>query len=64
MTEDVIELTMQLHEETKRQILVSDDGYVDHAVWLPKSQIEFYPAADDLVEIRMPEALAEKLGLI
>lgn len=62
--DDVLELTMQLHEETKSKILVSVSGFLHDAVWLPKTKVEYYGATDKMVEVRIPEALAEKHGLV
>ena len=38
---ELIDLTMHLHHETEKAILVSDDGDRAKAVWLPKSAVEF-----------------------
>jgi hypothetical protein len=62
--DDVIELTLHLHEETKTKIKVSESGFLDDAVWLPKRKIEYYHASDDMVEVRLSEELAEKQGLL
>lgn len=40
MKSDLIDVTVQMHMETERAVLVSDDGDRNKAVWLPKSQIE------------------------
>jgi hypothetical protein len=48
----------------RNEELVSKDGFIDDAARLPKSQLEYYGAGDDIVEIRLPQPLAEKLGLI
>lgn len=37
---EVIDLTLHLHHETDKAILVSDDGNRNKGVWLPLSQIE------------------------
>ena len=39
MSGPMVELEMQLHIETEKAILVSEDGEEESAVWLPKSQI-------------------------
>lgn len=39
--DDVIGLTLRLHRETKNKILVSESGYLNDAVWLPKPKIFF-----------------------
>jgi hypothetical protein len=62
---DLIDLTLQLHHETERAILVSDDGSPDGAVWLAKSLIEFSPVRDGrIVEVTLPEWLATERGLV
>ena len=35
------DLTVCLHAETPKAILVSDDGEPSHAHWIPKSQCEY-----------------------
>lgn len=61
---DLVDLTMQLHHETSKAILVSDDGDKEHAVWLPLSQIEFERKKSGLVEVTLPEWLALEKELI
>lgn len=56
---DLIDCAVQLHHETPKAWLVSDDGDKARAVWIPKSQAEF---ADGVVT--MPEWLAKEKGLI
>ena len=34
-----VEITCVIHHESARAMLISDDGYEDRAVWLPRSQI-------------------------
>lgn len=60
---DLVDLTMQLHAETDKAILVSDDGDKAKAVWLPKSQIEFEQKGP-IVEVTMPSWLATDKGLV
>lgn len=59
---------MQLHVDAKAAIFVSDDGDKRHAVWLPKSQIEYEIRERNggaaLVEVTLPEWLALDKGLI
>ena len=64
MRSDLLDLTMQLHYETKKAVLVSDDGVKEHAVWLPLSQIEIERKAEGTVEVTMPEWLAIDKGLV
>lgn len=61
---DLVDLTLQLHADTPRAILVSDDGDSANAVWLPKSQIEFETKASGIVEVTCPEWLAIERGLV
>lgn len=61
---DLIDLTMQLHHETPKALLVSDDGDKDKAVWLPLSQIEIERKSDGIVIVTLPEWLATDKGLV
>jgi hypothetical protein len=61
---DLVDLTMQLHQETARAVLVSDDGDRDNAVWVPLSQCEIERKASGIVIVTMPEWLALDKGLI
>lgn len=60
----LVDVTVQVHHQTDRWILVSDDGDVKRAVWLPLSQIEIEIIRDDTAEVTMPEWLAQEKGLI
>lgn len=64
MAKKIIDLTMYLHHQTGTAVLVSDDGDVKKAVWLPLSQVEVEVIRGDIVEVTMPEWLAEEKGLI
>ena len=61
----VIEITVRLHHETEKAVLVSDTGVGDDAVWLPKSQVEVYETdrAGNRILV-LPEWLALEKGLI
>ena len=61
---DLIDVTVQLHHETDRAVLVSDDGDRDKAVWLPLSQCEIEKRKGGIVIATMPEWLALEKGLI
>lgn len=61
---DLIALTMKLHAESAKAILVSDDGDKDHAVWIPLSQCEFERKQRGLVVVTMPEWLAIEKELV
>ena len=59
---NLVELTLQLHHETDRAILVSDG---DAKVWLAKSQCEHSPANErGIVQVTLPEWLATEKGLV
>ena len=45
---DLHDLTMTLHRETDKAVLVSDDGDIRRAVWIAKSQIEVRESAGRL----------------
>lgn len=61
---NLIDLTVQLHQETPKAILVSDDGDSEHGVWLAKSLIEFEPKANGIVGVTLPEWLAVERRLV
>lgn len=62
---DLIDVSAQLHRETDKAVLVSDDGERENALWLPKSQIEFTPPdRKGVTTITLPEWLAKDKGLI
>ena len=61
---DLIDLTMQLHAETGKAVLVSDDGDKVRAIWLPLSQVEIERKASGIVVVTMPEWLAIQRGLV
>ena len=70
MKSDLIDVAVQMHAETEKAVLVSDDGDKDKAVWIPKSQCEI--EFDSSMKIRgkgsamitLPEWLAKERGLI
>lgn len=64
MKSDLIDVTLQLHHETPKAILVSEDGDKAKAVWLPLSQVEVEPKGNGIVEVTMPNWLAMEKGLI
>ncbi|MGH7935713.1 MAG: hypothetical protein ACREF8_01730 [Chthoniobacterales bacterium] len=61
---ELVDLTLQLHHETDRAILVSDDGDAEKAVWLAKSQIEFELKSKGIVDVTCPIWLAKERRLI
>jgi hypothetical protein len=56
---DLIDCAVQVHHETAKAWLVSDDGVREGAIWIPKSQAEL---ADGV--LTLPEWLAKDKGLI
>lgn len=60
----VVDVTVQLHHETEKAILVSDDGDRDKAVWLPRSQIEIEEKRGGVVVVTLPTWLAKDKGLV
>lgn len=64
MSRELVDLTLKLHHETARAILVSDGGDRDKAVWLARSQIEIEPKGQGIVEVTCPVWLAKERGLI
>ena len=72
MADRLTDLTLQLHHETRRgeedsgAILVSYDGELDHAVWLPKAAVEWTRVSGkpNIIEAPLPERLAMDKGLI
>jgi len=62
---ELADVTVQLHHETPRAILVSDDGDSEKAVWLPLSQIEFEKTSKpSIITVTLPVWLAKERGLI
>jgi hypothetical protein len=64
MKSDLIDMTMHLHAQTEKAVLVSDDGLRKNAVWLAKQHIEVEPHSGALVIVTLPEWLALDKGLI
>lgn len=62
---DLIDVTVKLHHETDKAILVSDDGDRAKAVWLPLSQVEVERTKQSgIVVVTLPEWLATDKGLV
>jgi len=56
---ELVDLTMRLHHQTDKAVLVSLDGEREHAVWLPKSAVELdFAAQPGLCIVTLPEQLA------
>jgi len=64
MRSDLYDIEMQLHHETGKAVLVSDDGDRDNAVWLPKASIEIEPKSKGVIVVTLPEWLAVEKGLL
>lgn len=56
---DLIDLAVQVHHETEKAWLISDDGDRAKAKWIPKSQAEVAEGV-----LTCPEWLAKEKGLI
>lgn len=63
-SDPLVDLTMILHHETERAVLVSDDGDRRKAMWLPKSQIEIEHKPNGVVVVTLPKRLAVDKGLV
>ena len=62
---DLVRVWVIQHQETDKAIMVSDDGDDGNAVWIPKSQVQqMEEVSGDIIEIEIPEWLAEREGLI
>lgn len=69
MSRATIEVTLELHVETARAYLLSDDGNKDNAEWLPKSLVSaVMPVKNrknpDIASYHMPEWAAKDRGWI
>jgi hypothetical protein len=65
MKSDLVDIACCMHALTDKAILVSDDGEKEHAVWLPRSQIEVEnDGHENFVTVTMPTWLAQDKGLI
>ena len=66
MRSDIIDITVHLHHQTEKAVLISDTGDSDDAVWLPRSAIEVDISASSgsVTEITLTEGLATEKGLI
>ena len=60
---NLTDVTVQLHHETPKAILVSD-GCGGDQVWLAKSMIEVEEKGKGIVEVTLPEWLAIEKGLV
>lgn len=60
---DLIDVAVQLHHETEKAWLVSDDGDKARAIWIPKSQAELEAKGAAHI-LTLPEWLATDKRLI
>ncbi len=60
---NLVDVEVEIHLETERAWLVSDDGDRDSAVWIPKSQAELVTERRTHM-LTLPEWLATEKGLI
>lgn len=61
---DIIDVTVELHHQTDKAVLVSDTGNREEAVWLPKSSIEIERQPNGTYIVSAPEWLLHDKGLI
>lgn len=62
---DLYDVTVQLHHETSKAILVSDSGDKEKAKWLPKSQIEITEKKDGgILVVTAPTWLLKDKGFL
>ena len=64
MTKELTDITLQIHHETEKAFLFSEDGDESKAKWVPKSQIEVEHKGKGFFEVTMPIWLAKKNGWI
>ena len=64
MAKELVDVTVQVHHETDRAVLVSDDGDKENAVWIPLSQCEVLKRPRGVAIVTMHEWLALDKGLI
>jgi len=64
MSDKIKDVTLQLHHETPKACLFSDDGEEKNAKWVPKSQIEMERKRGEIYEVTMPVWLATKNGWV
>ncbi len=64
MKSDLIDISVFLHHETQGAVLVSDDGELQKAKWIPKSQCEIERQPGGTVILTLPEWLAIEKELV
>ena len=61
----IVEVSVALHRYTEKAYLVSDDGEIKNAVWIPISQIEAeVDLGKGMYELSLHEKLATEKGLV
>lgn len=61
---DLLDLTLVLHHQTEKALLVSADGNEKRAAWLPKSQIEFVPTGTYVEGVKKVDGLPKKFVVV
>lgn len=64
MKSDLVDLEVQVHRETEKAWLVSDDGDRDSAIWVPKSMAELERKKGPYGTLTCPEWFAQEKGFI
>jgi len=64
MKSDLIDISVFLHHETKGAVLVSDDGELQKAKWIPKSQCEVEGQSGGNLILTLPEWMADEKELV
>lgn len=60
---DILDIMVTVHRKTSMAVLVSEDGDIYKAVWLPLSEIEIEYSGPRDAEVQIPQWLAEERGL-
>jgi hypothetical protein len=63
MKSRLLDLELWLHHETPGAILVSTEGDLQKAAWLPKSAVEIEARKGGTIVLAVPESLAIDKGL-
>ena len=58
--QELYDIVGQIHAETEKAILFSDDGDKNNAQWLPRSQIEIEQRPSGVFKVTMPAWLAKE----
>ena len=64
MSDRLFDITLHLHAETEKAVLVSETGDSKDAIWVPKSQCEIEHKKGNVVEVTLPEWLATEKGFV